>query len=409
MAGMTTTTASTGLLRRAPAFRALWLSRAVSLLGDGTSRVALVLLAAREGPRAVGLVLLANTLPRLLGPVAGAVADRVSQRRLLLACELGQAAVVALIALLLPPLPLLLPMVAVSGLLATLFTPAGRSAVPSLVPAADLAPANALLGITLNLQVVAGPAVGGLLVAVAGPRSAFAANALAFCASALLLTGLPRLAPDHAGRRPGGLLAETVGGLAYVVRTPVPRALFFGLLLLVSFAAVDNVALVFLVRGDLHGGPGDFGGVQAAYGIGMLAASLVLARLGARWSPSRLLLAGVTANGVGLLLTGLAPALAVAAATQALAGSGNAVEVVATDTVVQRDVPRPMLGRAFGAMVTAAQAGSGIAYVAAGSLLAWWSPRAVLVAGGVGVLASLAVLAPALGSRAGGRGYFSWT
>jgi MFS family permease len=395
-----------GLLRRAPAFRALWLSRTVSLLGDGTSRVALVLLASRDGPRAVGLVLVANTLPRLLGPLAGAVADRVEQRRLLLACELGQAAVVALIALLLPPLPLLLALVAISGLLATLFTPAGRGAVPSLVAAGDLTGANALLGTSLNLQVVAGPALGGLLVAVAGPRAAFATNALAFGASALLLRGLPRLPPDRASRGPAGLLAETAQGLGFVARTPVPRALCCGLLLMVSFAALDNVALVFLVGDVLGGGAGHFGVAQAAYGVGMLAASLAVARLGAGWSPCLLLLAGVAANGIGLVLTGLAPALAVALATQALAGSGNAAEVVATDTIVQRVVPRPMLGRVFGVTATAAQTGSAIAYLAAGPLLGMLSPRAVFVAAGVGVLGSLAVLVPPLRT---GAGYFSWT
>jgi MFS family permease len=389
---MNATAGRAGLLRRAPAFRALWLSRTVSLLGDGASRVALVLLAARDGPRAVGLVLLANTLPRLLGPLAGAVADRVSQRRLLLACELGQAVVVGLVALVLPPLPLLLALVAVSGLLATLFGPAGRSVVPSLVPAGDLTGANALLGTALNLQVVVGPALGGLLVAAAGPRAAFAANALAFCGSAVLLAGLPRLEPGRGSRRPAGLLAETARGLAYVARTPAPRALCGGLLLVVSFAALDNVALVFLVGDVLEGGAGGFGGVQAAYGVGMLAASLAMARRAAGRSPYQLLVAGVIANGAGLLLTGLAPTLAVAAATQALAGAGNAAELVATDTAVQRLVPRPMLGRVFGVMATAAQAGSAIAAVAAGPLLEALSPRAVFMAAGAGVLGSLAVL-----------------
>ena len=58
------------------------------------------------------------------------------------------------------------------------------------------------------------------------------------------------------------------------------------------------------------------------------------------------------AYGVGLMLTGLAPGVAAVAATQALAGTGNAAEVVATDTIVQRVVPRPLPGRGFGAMAT---------------------------------------------------------
>ena len=72
-----------GLLREARRFRFLWLSRTISATGIGVSRVALVLLASPAGAGAVSLVLLASTLPQLLGPVAGAVADRVDQRRLL--------------------------------------------------------------------------------------------------------------------------------------------------------------------------------------------------------------------------------------------------------------------------------------------------------------------------------------
>ena len=78
------------VLRESPRFRYLWLSRSISATGTGAGRVALVLLAAPSGPGTVTLVLLCTALPQLLGPVAGAVADRVDQRRLLAGCETGQ-------------------------------------------------------------------------------------------------------------------------------------------------------------------------------------------------------------------------------------------------------------------------------------------------------------------------------
>src|ERR1017187_9671890 len=143
-----------GLLREAPRFRYLWLSRTISSTGIGMSRVALVLLASPHGPATVSAVLLASTLPQLLGPVAGAVADRVDQRRLLAGCEAGQGVLYAVIAVARPPVPVLLPLVAVAGLLATLFSPAGKSSVPRLVPADRLPRANALLGMAPNLQSV---------------------------------------------------------------------------------------------------------------------------------------------------------------------------------------------------------------------------------------------------------------
>jgi MFS family permease len=385
---------SRSLLRRAPAFRGLWLARAVSYTGDGISQVAIVVFASASGPAAVGLALLANTAPRLLGPLAGALADRVERRRLMTACQLAQGLVMAVLAALPPALPTLLALSAVAGLLATVFGPAARSVTPRLVDQQDLGRANAMLGTALNLQVVLGPALGGLLVAYGGTRTAFAVDALSFAVSAALLASLPRLRADRRGQRSPGLLADTLTGLAYIARTPGPRALVLGLLLLVSFAAVDNVALVFLVRDTLGGDVRDYGAVQAAYGLGMLAASVTVTRAFARRSPLALLAAGIAATGAGALLTGLAPAVGMAAAWQALAGAGNAVENIANDTAVQQVVPRHLLGRVFGATGTAAQAGSAVAYAAGGPLLAATSPRAVFVIAAAGVFATLLVLIP---------------
>jgi MFS family permease len=78
------------LLRDNPALRALCASRAVSFVGDGIATTALVLLVApRDGPAGVGVLLLANALPKLGGPLAGVLADRVQTRRLMRWCELA--------------------------------------------------------------------------------------------------------------------------------------------------------------------------------------------------------------------------------------------------------------------------------------------------------------------------------
>jgi len=139
------------LLRRR-GFGALWLARTVSFLGDGVTRTALVLLTARQGVTAVAVVLLASTLPRFLGPVAGALADRIDRRRLMRGCDAGQVLVLGIIAATLPPLGVLAALVAVSALLATAFAPASASCVPDLVDPAELTRGNALLGTAINVQ-----------------------------------------------------------------------------------------------------------------------------------------------------------------------------------------------------------------------------------------------------------------
>jgi MFS family permease len=262
------------LLRREPRFARLWAAKAVSHLGDGAALVALVVYVQQIQGRgvAVSALLLAGTLPTLLGPLAGALVDRVEQRRLMLGALAGQAVLYGAMAAVLPSFPVLLVLVAAASLLATVFAPAGRSVVPSLVPPTDLVRANSWMGMALTFQGTIGPAVGGVL-----------------------------------------------------------------------FAAVDDVALVFLAREDLHAGAVGFGVLVSLYGIGF-------------------------------------------ALAQAVAGSGNGLEVVATDTLVQRSVPRSHRGRVFGVVSAATLLGGAVARGLGGVLVDLTSARATFVIGGSGVL-----------------------
>lgn len=354
----------------------------------------MVLLTARDGFTAVAVVLLAGTVPRLLGPVGGALADRMGRRSLMRGCLLAQAAAIGLIAATLPPLPVLAALVAASALFATAFGPASSSSVPGLVPAADLRRANALIGTALNVQIAIGPAVGGLLVGLGGARSAFAVDTGSFLVAALLLGRLPALPPGAASG--GGIWSDTRAGLAYVRHSAPVAALVLGTLVFLAFAAIDNVALVFLVEDRLGGSATAYGLVQAAFGVGMLVASGVLVGVSRQLGEGRLLLGGGAATIAGSLATAAAPGLLVGAGAQALAGVGNGLEEVATSTYVQRLVPAPMLGRVFGVVATTAQLGSGLAYVAGAPLVAVAGPRTAFVVAGVGAAVGILVLLPAV-------------
>jgi MFS family permease len=375
------------LLRREPGFARLWAAKAVSHVGDGAALVALVVYVQqtqRTGV-AVSALLLADTLPTLLGPLAGALVDRVEQRRLMLGAQVGQAVLYATMAALLPPFPVLLVLVAAASLLATVFAPAGRSAVPALVAPRELVRANSWMGMAMTLQGTIGPAVGGLLIAVAGIRGALWGNALSFAVSAVLVGGLPALRPEPAATERVGLLKSTGEGLTYALRHRVARALVIGLGFGVMFAAVDDVALVFLARDDLNAGALGYGVLVSVYGIGFALGSFALMRTRATGAAGAFTL-GLLLTGVGGLLTGLAPMLGVAALAQAVAGSGNGLDVVATDTLVQRSVPRSHRGRVFGVVSAATLLGGAIARGLGGVLLDLTSARATFVIGGSGVL-----------------------
>jgi MFS family permease len=383
-----TAEATVNPIRDAPAFRRMLLARAVSHIGDGIAITALVLLVQRERGTgtAVGALLLATSLPRFLGPIAGAVVDRVEQRSVMVACDVGQAVIYGAIAAFTPSFAVLLALVAVASTLETLFAPAGRSAVPALVRPEQLLRANAWIGMTLNVRVALGPVLGGLLVTWLGARGALSANALSFVISALFLVGLPPLRAPADGREARGFLAVGMDGLRFAWRDRVVRTLIVALFVGVAFAGLDDVALVFLVRETLGGSALAYGLVTGAYGLGMIAGSLGLTWKGTAAAAGTVFLLGWVATGIGAVLTGIAPLIAIAAVAQAIAGAGNAVDVVAMDTLVQRAAPRQMLGRVFGLVGTAAPAGHTLAFAAGGFLVDLFDARIVFLIAGFGVL-----------------------
>jgi MFS family permease len=390
--------ARTRLLRDNQALRALVASRAVSFVGDGITTTALVLLVApRDGAAGVSVLLLANALPRLAGPLAGVLADRLQTRRLMRRCDLASALVVGLLALTLPPLPLLVPLVAIAGLLSTIRNPAGRSLVPVLVGPVDRGPANALMGLGRTLTLTVGPAVGGLLFAApGGAHTALAVDAATYVVSALLLAGLPAITPARDPATADGVIAAAVEGLRYVATHRYIRVLVLSLFLLVAFADVDNVALVFLTGDELHVGPLGYGMASSAFGVGMLLAGLACTRLARGRSTDALLIGAVAATGAGTLVNGLAPSLAIVVAAQLVAGAGNAVENISYDTAIQALVPHRLLGRVFGTIGTAAQLGAAFAYVAGSLSVELLGARATFVLAGLATFAVLLLLIPTL-------------
>jgi MFS family permease len=379
-----------------PGFRNLTLARVISFVGDSLSLVALMLHVASTTGQAVAvaaLLLVGDFVPSLLSPLSGALSDRFDRRRVMIVCELVQGAALLAIAATLPPLPLLLALVAARAVAGQVFQPASRAAMPALVAGRDLGTANSTLGFGTNGAEALGPLVAAALLPVVGIQGVLLADAASFAISALIIARLPALPPARAADgAPRRLLGQAREGLGYLwTRRPL-RIITLGFCAVVAANGIDDVALLVLARENLGAGESATAVLLGGVGIGLLVGYALLARAARRTSMVALMVAGFAVSSIGNLLTGLAWAVAAAFALQTLRGLGIAAMDVGSGTLLQRLVPDSMLGRVFGNVYGLVGAAAALSYVGGGLLLdATGAPVTFIVAGTVGTLATAAV------------------
>ncbi|MFP2910992.1 MFS transporter [Pyxidicoccus sp. 3LFB2] len=299
------------LLRHNTAFRSLWSARVISFTGDSLSLVALMLHVAGSTGQALAvslLLLVGDFAPALLGPITGAISDRFDLKRVMVVCELLQGALLLLIALTLPPLPVLLALVGARAVAGQVFQPASRAAVPALVRGQDLETANSTLGFGTNAAEALGPLLAAALFPFVGIRGVLLIDAASFFLSAVLLAFVPKLPPvaPEDGGSPVSLLQQARLGLGYIVSAPAVRVIALGFCAVVAFNGVDDVALVVLAKDTFRAGDSAVGLLLGAVGVGLVCGYALLARYGVRASMPVLLVMGFAVSSVGNLLTGLA-------------------------------------------------------------------------------------------------------
>jgi len=383
-----------------PAFRGLVVARVVSVGGDALSLVALMLHVAATSGQALAvaaLLLVGDLVPSLLSPLSGAIGDRFDRKRVMITCELVQGAVLVVIALALPALPLLLALVAVRSVVGQVFVPASRAAVPALVGEADLGTANSALGFGTNGAEALGPLAAAALLPLLGVRGVLLVDAASFLVAAGLLLRLPALPATAVpsavpAEGPSTLVGEARAGLGYLWSHRALRIILLGYCGVVLANGIDDVALVVLGTDDLRAGQAGVALLLGGVGIGLLVGYALLAQGARRLSMTVLLVVGFAVSSVGNLLTGLAWAVAVAFALQTVRGLGIAAMDVASNTLLQRIVPDHLLGRVFGNLYGAIGVAAGLSYLGGGLLLdATSAPFTFVAAGTAGALVTAVV------------------
>jgi MFS family permease/rhodanese-related sulfurtransferase len=358
---------------RYPRFRRYAAGVLFSLTGNWVEAAAFgyVVLLLGGSAATLGLIGFLNTIPNLIwGLPAGALADRYSPRRLLLAFQGANMGVAVLLAVLWQTgaltVGLLGAIAVVGGSLGTLSFPAFQAMLASTVPRSKLESAVAINSLLLQLARFLGPALAGVLLAQGGPTWVFVVNAVSFLGvlvAVALLPG-PRAATGQAVEKLGGAMKE---GLRYV----------FGQRSLASLMVLTLVAGVFgtppvafmlpgIVRFQLHEGAGTLGALLGALGLGSLLGSVALLRLARRANKGEPVLAGYFVSAVAIAGVGLSGSVPLSLALAVLGGFGGVVFVGLSTVVVQAMASDAMRARAmaiwaaafvgvlpFGALITA--------------------------------------------------------
>jgi MFS family permease len=380
-------------VRHHPQFLKLAGARSVSSFGDSLGLVVLILVVAGDAGEALSvavLLLMGEFLPSLLGPVTGALGDRFDRRRVMLVSESIRALAVLLIALSLPPFPVLVLIVTLRSVAGQVLPGVSRAVLPGMVPDRRLESANSMLGIATHGAEAVGPFAAAFLIHVAGVRGALLAEVACSVISAVLVAGLrplPVSGSDRGNRL--RLLSDARAGVRFMAATPLVRIATLGFVAVVLCNGVDDVALVFLARDSLQAGGSTVAVLYGAVGIGLIGGYLLLLHRPVHARLAALFLIGCAASSVGNLLTGMAGAIAIAFAVQLVRGLGLAAIDVGITTLLQREIPARLAARVFGTLYGAVGAAAAASYLFGILLLELSGPRVTfVVAGGVGLLAT---------------------
>jgi MFS family permease len=398
------------LLRRRD-YALLWGGATASALGDGMSFIALVWLVLERGgdPGAVGALAALYTAPVVVGGLAaGVVLDRFDRRRVLAADNLVRGLAIASV-----PLadafgaltsPHLYAVAAVYGLLFMTSLAGIPSLIPTLVDEADLTTANAMESLSYSIAGLAGPALAGIVIALAGAPAVLAFDAATYglfvvCLLAMRAAPLPSSSPAASGSpRPVGLGPA----LRFVLRTP---AIITITLLYMALNVGEGIFLVLApvyARDVLGGGAATYGLLVSAFTGGTLVGALLVGAIGWRWPLGRSIAVAMVGTGLSMALLLVAADGATAAAVLALAGVFASSLTAWAQTIRMRLIPPEMRGRVFALLRTMMQSTPPLGAVLGGALLAGGDPLPAIVA--IAALMTgpglVALVLPALGREA---------
>jgi MFS family permease len=395
---LTLATIDTRPLRRHRDFRLLFAGRAISFFGTMVTAVAIPfqVFQLTHSSLAVGAISGLEIVPILgLGFLGGALADAQDRRRMVLLTELGLAAMSAVLVanslLPLPKLTVLYLAAVTNAALDALQTPSLSALLPRLVDREEVVAAGALSSLRTTIGMVAGPAIGGILVATIGLPGTYAVDVASFAFSLVALSMMRAVPPPSDADRPS--LRRVVEGLRYARSRPE----------LMGTYLVDMVAMFFGMPMALfpavatrYGGAGVLGLLLAAPAAGSLLAVSTSGWANRVHRHGLAIVLAATGWGIAIVGFGFSPTLWLALICLAVAGGADQISGIFRSAIWNQTIPDSLRGRLAGIEMISYSSGPTLGNLEAGIVASVFSVEASIVAGGLLCVAGVLGLASLL-------------
>ncbi len=388
-----------GPLRASRDFRLLWIGEVVSVTGQQVTAVALLIqiFALTHSTLAVGAIGAVEFFPLLLGGlVGGPLIDRTDKRLLLLVTQFSLAATsgVLLYGALIhhPPLWLLYIAAGISSGLSGIDAPTRTATVPTLIDRETLPAAISLNFVMWNIAVIAGPALGGIVVGSAGVAWAYGIDLATYAVAVVLVLRMRRVPPAPTAEAPGPW-RSLKEGFGYLRGRSVLQSTF----------SIDLFAMVFglpealfpvLALHQFRRGPGAVGYLFSAAAIGALLASLFNGWIGRVRHQGRAVIWAVVVWGAAVTAFGLTGhRFYLALVLLAVAGGADAISAVFRSTILQSTVPDELRGRLSSIHFLVVAGGPKLGYLESGAVADLITPAFAVVSGGLACVVGAALVA----------------
>jgi len=393
-------------------FRLIWAGLLVSFTGSMMQNAALLwhvslLVPPERKGLALGLVGLVRIVPVIVfSMIAGVVADVWDRRRLMLVTQTAAALVALALAAIafanVRHLWLIYLLAAAGSAVGAFDLPARNALVPTLVPREHLPNAISLNTIMFQTAAVAGPSLGGILIAVSNVGSAYVANAISFgfvVAALLLMRDLPERQPPAPGVRDDVSWHAALEGLRFVFGAPLIRST----MLLDFFATFFSSAMALLpifAQDILSIGARGYGWLYAAPAVGAVAMSAIMVPMTERIrrrGPT--LLWAVMGYGAATAVFGLSRSFWLTFLCLAMTGAADTVSMIIRNVIRQLETPDRLRGRMTGVNMVFFMGGPQLGELEAGAVANWFGAPFSVVSGGLGCLIAttwIAAATPAL-------------